>query len=66
MKQCHFCTNNQKEVDYKNTEVLKQFLDTHSRMLKSYKTGVCSRHQRKLGEAIKRARFMSLIHFTQG
>ena len=66
MKQCYFCTNNQKEVDYKDVETLKQFLDTHSRIVKGRRAGLCARHQRKMDQAVKRARFLALIPFTQG
>ncbi len=63
MKQCHFCTNNVKEIDYKDIESLKGFLDGHSRIMKHRRTSVCAKHQRKLAQAIKRARFMALLPF---
>jgi small subunit ribosomal protein S18 len=66
MKQCHFCTNNTKEIDYKDTETLKGFLDTHARIVKHRRTAICSLHQRKLTEAIKRARLLALLPFTIG
>ncbi|MDQ5889580.1 MAG: small subunit ribosomal protein [Patescibacteria group bacterium] len=66
MKQCYFCTNNIKDVDYKEVEVLKNYLDTHSRILRHSRTGTCSKHQRRLGLAVKRARFMALLPFVQG
>jgi len=65
-RQCYFCTNNLKDVDYKDVEVLKSFLDTHARIMNNRKTAVCSKHQRKLAEAIKRARFLALIPFVVG
>ena len=52
-KQCHFCVNNIRDIDYKDIESLKTFLDGHAH-LKTQET-VCSLHQRKLGSAIKRA-----------
>ncbi len=64
MKQCYFCTNNVREVDYKAVEVLKGFLDPHGRILKHKRTAVCSLHQRKLAIAIKRARLMALLPFV--
>lgn len=66
MKQCHFCTNNIKEIDYKDVETLKQFLDTHSRIIKHAKSGLCSLHQRRVATAIKRARSLSLLPFITG
>jgi small subunit ribosomal protein S18 len=66
MKQCHFCTNNIKEIDYKDLETLKQFMDTHARIIKHKKSGLCSLHQRRLATAIKRARSLSLLPFILG
>jgi len=65
-KPCYFCTNNLKDVDYKNTEVLENFLDSHGRVLRRTRTNTCAKHQRKLGVAIKRARFMVLLPFVRG
>jgi len=65
-KQCHFCTNNVKEIDYKDVETLKDFMDSYSRMVKSRRTAVCARHQRKLSQAIKRARFLALVPYITG
>lgn len=64
MKQCHFCTNNIKEIDYKNTEILKRFTDPFSRIMPKAQTGACAKHQRKLAEAIKQSRFLALIPFV--
>jgi len=62
--QCHFSTNNVKYIDYKDTETLKKFLNPHARILSSKKTGVCAKHQRKLAQAVKRARFLGLLPFV--
>lgn len=66
MKQCYFCNNNIDGIDYKDIEALKKFTDLHARIIKHKKTSVCSKHQRKLSQAIKRARFMALIPFVKG
>ena len=63
MKFCHFCQNNIKNVDYKDIETLRRFLDPHARIGNHRRTGVCSAHQRKLTQAIKRARFLALLPF---
>ncbi len=63
MKQCYFTANNIKHIDYKDTEILKKFLNPHARMLSKKKTGVSSKHQRELAMAIKRARFMALLPY---
>ena len=63
-KQCHFCNNNVKHVDYKDVEALKRFMNPYARMLSTRKTNVCALHQRKLAMAIKRARFLALVPFV--
>lgn len=63
-KACHFCTNGVQDIDYKETKVLQRFLSSYAKILPRKKTGVCSKHQRKLAQAIKRARFMAMIPFT--
>ena len=65
-KQCYFCVNNLKDVDYKDIEVLKEYIDGHSRIVKHRKTANCSLHQRKMTAAIKRARFLALLPFITG
>lgn len=62
-KQCYFTQNNIKHIDYKDTEILKKFLNPHARLLSRKKTGVTAKNQRKLALAIKRARFMSLLPY---
>jgi len=63
MKQDYFSSNNIKHVDYKDTEVLKRFLTPSARMLSRRRTDVTAKNQRKLSEAIKRARFMGLLPY---
>lgn len=62
-KQCFFSQNGLKYIDYKDTEILKKFMNPHARILSRKKTGVCASHQRKLALAIKRARFMGLMPY---
>ena len=63
-RQCFFCTNNANYIDYKDTEVLKKFIDPHARINRRRPSGVCAGHQRKLSQAIKRSRFMALLPFV--
>ncbi|MFH1661597.1 MAG: 30S ribosomal protein S18 [Candidatus Falkowbacteria bacterium] len=63
-KQCHFCVNNIREVDYKDTQLLRKFINAYSKILPRKRTGVCSKHQRKLANAVKRARIMALLPFV--
>jgi small subunit ribosomal protein S18 len=63
-KQCYFSQNNITHIDYKDVELLKKFLNPHARMLSRKKTGVSAKNQRKLANAVKRARFMALLPFV--
>ncbi len=64
MKQCYFSQNNIKNVDYKDIDILKKFINPHARIMSGTRTGVCSKSQRQLSEAIKRARYMALLPFV--
>jgi len=63
-QKCHFCRNNIASVDYKRTDVLKKYLTSWSKIKPAGTTGVCSRHQRQLTTAIKRARFLALVPYV--
>ena len=65
MNECFFKKNDIKHIDYKDVSILKKFLNPHGRILSSKRTGVCAKNQRKLSEAIKRARFMGLLPYIQ-
>lgn len=60
---CYFKQNAIKYVDYKDTELLKKFLNPHARILSKKKTSVSTEFQKKLSLAIKRARFMALLPY---
>lgn len=62
-KQCYFSQNNIKYVDYKDIELLKKFLGSQGNVMPRKRSGVSSKYQRKLAEAIKRARFMGLLPY---
>ncbi len=64
-KQCHFCINNINEIDYKDSETLRNFINSYMKILPKKRTGACSWHQRKLATAIKRARIMALLPFVR-
>ncbi len=63
-KQCHFCQNNIKWIDYKDTHLLRGFVSMQAKMYPRQKSGTCAKHQRMLAESVKRARFMSLMPYT--
>ena len=64
-KQCFFCSQNLKDIDYKESELLKRFISGQAKIIDPYYTGICTRHQRKLARAIKRARILALLPFVR-
>lgn len=60
-----FVTDNTKEIDYKDVENLKAFLDDHGKINSRRASGLNSRKQRELAQAIKRARFLGLLPFVR-
>lgn len=64
-KSCAFCAKKIKEIDYKDVETLKNYISFQGRILPKKRTGVCSKHQRKLALAIKRARHIALLPFIR-
>ena len=63
-KQCFFKQHNIEHIDYKDTEILKKFLNPHARIIGKKRTDVCATNQRKLAMAVKRARFMALLPYV--
>lgn len=61
---CHFCVNAIEDIDYKDTRLLQRFTSSYGKIVPRRRSGVCMKHQRRLAEAIKRARFMALIPFV--
>ncbi len=65
MTQCFFCSQNLKTIDYKEIPLLKRFVSSQAKIIDPRHTGVCAKHQRKLAEAIKRARYLALLPFVR-
>jgi small subunit ribosomal protein S18 len=63
-KVCKFCVEKMDFIDYKRPDILSQFVQERGKILPRRMTGVCSRHQRWLGVAIKRARNIALMPFA--
>ena len=57
--------NDIQHVDYKDTDLLKNFINPHGRMIDRRKSGLTAKQQRMVEEAIKRARFMGLLAYIQ-
>lgn len=53
-----------KYIDYKDVVYLKQFINTHAKMLPKKRTGIPANKQREISQAIKRARFMALLPYV--
>lgn len=63
-KICTFCVDKVKYIDYKDVSRLRRFISDRYKMEARRKTGVCSKHQRMLSRAIKRARILALIPYS--
>ncbi|SRR5881296_3721850 len=63
-KVCKFCVEKIDFIDYKRPELLAPFVQDKGKILPRRMTGTCSRHQRWLGVAIKRARNIALLPFA--
>ncbi len=64
-KHCYFCQNNIKKIDYKDINLLQRFFSSYCKIMPRRRTGVCVKHQRKLSQAIKQARFMALLPYIK-
>lgn len=63
-KVCQFCADKSQEIDYKDAEKLKRFVSEKGKILPRRVTGTCALHQRKVTEAIKRARTIAILPYT--
>lgn len=61
---CRFTAMGAKWVDYKDIDVLKDFINENGKIIPSRLTGTRARYQRQLSTAIKRARFLALLPYT--
>jgi len=63
-KFCRFTADKIAEVDYKDLNILKEFIAENGKVIPARITGTKSRFQRQLSVAIKRARFLALLPYT--
>jgi len=61
---CRFSAEGVDEIDYKDLTLLKQYLSETGKIVPSRITGTNARYQRQLSTAIKRARYLALIPYT--
>ena len=64
-KVCRFCTDKIPVIDYKDLQTLRGYISDRGKIMPRRISGVCAAHQRELNTAIKRARNIALIPFTE-
>lgn len=62
--QDYFLQNKGTEIDYKNQDLMRRFLSPEGKILPGRRTGLTSKNQRKITKAVKRARAIGLLPFT--
>jgi small subunit ribosomal protein S18 len=63
-KFCRFTAEKVKEIDYKDLNTLRQYVTENGKIVPSRITGTKARYQRQLAVAVKRARFLALLPYT--
>jgi small subunit ribosomal protein S18 len=65
-KTCPICESGMRSVDYKDERTLGRYMTERGKILPRRISGMCARHQRQVGTAIKRARFLALLPYVAG
>ncbi len=63
-KYCRFTADGVTEIDYKDVNLLKQYVGESGKIVPSRITGTKANYQRQLATAVKRARFLALLPYT--
>jgi len=63
-KYCRFTAEGIKEIDYKDLDLLKQYISETGKIVPSRITGTSAKYQRQLALAVKRARYLALLPYT--
>ncbi|MDO5675364.1 MAG: 30S ribosomal protein S18 [bacterium] len=61
---CRFCTDKELTIDYKDIKGLKNLVTERGKIIPRRIYGTCAKHQRRLNEAVKRARQLALLPYT--
>ena len=61
---CRFTAEGIKEIDYKDLDMLRQYISETGKIVPSRITGTSARYQRQLARAVKRARYLALLPYT--
>lgn len=63
-KFCRFTADENQKIDYKDIVMLKNYITESGKVVPSRITGTCAKYQRQLSNAIKKARYLSMIPYT--
>ena len=63
---CRFCQDRVSRVDYKDVNNLQNLVSPQGKIVSRRRSGNCARHQRMVQRAIKRARYIGLLSYTEG
>tara|TARA_B100000949_G_scaffold229888_1_gene239456 strand:+ start:1192 stop:1422 length:231 start_codon:yes stop_codon:yes gene_type:complete len=61
---CKFCEDRTLTLNYKNVKLIRKFVNEQGKIIPGRVTGTCSKHQRQLTGAIKRARNIALLSYS--
>ena len=61
---CRFTAEGIKEIDYKDLDLLRQYITETGKIVPSRITGTSARYQRQLARAVKRSRYLALLPYT--
>ena len=65
-KACPMCEGAVRNIDYKDESTLSRFITERGKILPRRISGMCARHQRQVGTAIKRSRYLALLPYIAG
>ncbi|MCL5258129.1 MAG: 30S ribosomal protein S18 [Patescibacteria group bacterium] len=60
---CYFCSQNTREIDFRDIETLRKFISVGMKIKPKKKTNLCSFHQRKMSQAVKTAKQLALLPY---
>ena len=63
-KSCFFCESKMDKIDFKDAYLIRRFMNSQGKIYPPKRHGNCSKHQRALANAIKKARVMALVPFV--
>lgn len=64
-KKCELCAEQVKNIEYKDITILRRFVSTYGKMVTGKRSGNCAKHQRMVTRAVKRARFLAMLPFSE-